>query len=425
MKKTGLILLIFIIFTTGLNVYAEINEDYNIYEVELATPDQLITVNYLVNITNKIFDMITSGFSEEEIKLEYNEEGIKQTALYLAVFFYIASLFKQIDNIEGFTPKVFIKNALFFFFSIWIINNIHYLFDLVDYLRGVLIATFKVKNKKLIDMNVIIMDYYMNMAKADIVSKPKEVMLINNYQQFTILSLVAVVMMATVLYLRLVKIYIYKIIAPIIFAATAFKNTINIVIDFIKEYAFTNLMIVLIVIITNIVLDLGDSYLTSYMMEFFSTTALAIVLIKLQKITMAGMKLGRKGKNFIKKVWNSERKLETAFNLTRGYINRMGYAPIANELPKTVPDYLKRRYYQTAFLSFTKEGRTNFKPSIFKQHVTKFSKLTFEEYREKLNQTGYAPAVNKMPEYLRDRKEKVKGFIKETYGIGKKEEVDV
>ena len=30
----------------------------------------------------------------------------------------------------------------------------------------------------------------MNMAKADIVSKPKEVMLINNYQQFTILSLV-------------------------------------------------------------------------------------------------------------------------------------------------------------------------------------------------------------------------------------------
>ena len=61
-------------------------------------------------------------------------------------------------------------------------------------------------------------------------------------------------MMATVLYLRLVKIYIYKIIAPIIFAATAFKNTINIVIDFIKEYAFTNLMIVLIVIITNIVL---------------------------------------------------------------------------------------------------------------------------------------------------------------------------
>jgi hypothetical protein len=25
-----------------------------------------------------------------------------------------------------------------------------------------------------------------------------------------------------------------------------------------------------------------------------------------------------------------------------------------------------------------------------------------------------------MPEYLRDRKEKVKGFIKETYGIGKK-----
>jgi hypothetical protein len=50
MKKTGLILLIFIIFTTGLNVYAEINEDYNIYEVELATPDQLINVNYLVKI---------------------------------------------------------------------------------------------------------------------------------------------------------------------------------------------------------------------------------------------------------------------------------------------------------------------------------------------------------------------------------------
>jgi hypothetical protein len=64
---------------------------------------------------------------------------------------------------------------------------------------------------------------------------------------------------------------------------------------------------------------------------------------------MAGMKLGRKGKNFIKKVWNSERKLETAFNLTRGYINRMGYAPIANELPKTVPDYLKEDIIKQLF----------------------------------------------------------------------------
>lgn len=392
----------------------------DIYEYSDITPDVLIPAEFLANLTNSAFNIIAEGFSNEDINIYIaDHDVIIYNAKILLIFFFGAALLKQTDSIESFTPYSLLKSIILLLISLWFIYNIQIIFNHLIELKNMIAAGLKINQKQLINFNNIIQDWYKNIGSTDLISKTEEAFLIVSYTQSMLLSLIAILIIGVVLFLRLVKLQIYQIIAPYMMAAISFKDTISLSLAFIKDYLITYFMIIIIIFIMNKFLEFEGLLTTNYFMVFIQNTLLAVIIVKLRSISLTLIKLGKKGINTVSHIRNNPNKFKTTLNLMRNNLNNRGYASLINNLPSAIPKYFNQRKTNINNL-FNKKNWESITSEKIKRSSSQFSKKTFEKFRNNLNNRGYAPVVNKTPSYLKKKYTSLKEIFKK--GVENKNE---